>query len=57
MTKPATATRAQIKRAISAAIAAGLRVKGIAADGTVLIDDGSAPILECPTVKRKYADD
>ena len=42
MTKPAAATRAQIERAIRAAQAAGLRVTGIAPDGTVLLEEASA---------------
>ena len=38
MTKSATATKAQIKRAITAAQEAGLKVAGIAPDGTILLN-------------------
>ena len=37
-------TQAKVKRAISAARAAGLRVIGIRTDGTVLVQEGDAPI-------------
>ena len=43
MTKPALATQAQVKRNIKAALNAGLRVRGIAPDGTVLLADGGGP--------------
>jgi hypothetical protein len=43
MTKPASATQAQINRAIRAAVKAGLRVSGIAPNGTVLIDSSDSP--------------
>jgi hypothetical protein len=38
-------TQARLKRAISAARAAGLRVIGIRPDGTVLVQEGDAPIV------------
>lgn len=38
-------TQAKVKRAISAAQAAGLRVVGIKPDGTVLVEGGDAPIV------------
>lgn len=38
-------TQAKVKRAISAARAAGLRVIGIRPDGTVLVQEGDAPIV------------
>ena len=38
-------TQAKVKRAISAARAAGLRVIGIRPDGTVLVQDFDAPIV------------
>ena len=40
MTTPLPFTQASIRRRIAAARSAGLRVKGIANDGTVLVDDG-----------------
>jgi hypothetical protein len=39
MTRAIPFTKAQIKRAIEAAREAGLRVRGIAPDGTVLLDE------------------
>ena len=43
MTKPLGFTRAGICRAIAAAEAAGMRVVGIRADGTVIVDRGNTP--------------
>jgi len=43
MTKPLPYTQASIRRRIAAARAEGLRVVGIANDGTVLVDDGENP--------------
>lgn len=40
MTRPLPFTQASLQRAIAAARAAGLHIKGIAPDGTVLVDDG-----------------
>lgn len=40
MTKPLPFTQVGLKRAIAAVHACGLRVKGIAPDGTVLVEDG-----------------
>jgi len=59
VTKPATATEAQIKRAIRAAISCGLRVKGVAIDGTVLVDSEEEPTkIEKPEpFARKWLDD
>jgi hypothetical protein len=39
MTRAIPFTKAQIKRAIEAAREAGLRVKGIAPDGTLLLEE------------------
>jgi hypothetical protein len=39
MTRAIPFTKAQIKRAIEAAREAGLRVRGIAPDGTVLLEE------------------
>jgi hypothetical protein len=46
MRKPAPFTQAQVKRAITAAKKAGLRIIGIRPDGTVIIYDGEGPIEE-----------
>lgn len=54
MTKPVV-SRAQIQRAIQAALKAGLRVKAIAPDGTVVIDDGSTPEIQS-TPKGQWDD-
>jgi hypothetical protein len=56
MTKPATATKAQVKRNIQAALASGLRVRGIRPDGTVMTDD-TEDATTPPNVKSKWADD
>ncbi len=45
MSKPLPFTQAKVKRAIAAAKASGLRVTGIRPDGTVEVDDGTAPIV------------
>lgn len=37
-------TQAAVRRAIAAAEKAGKRVTGIRADGTVLVQDGDAPV-------------
>jgi hypothetical protein len=39
MTRPIPFTKAQIKRAIEAAREAGLHVRGIALDGTLLLEE------------------
>lgn len=39
-------TQASLERAISAARRAGLRVTGIRADGTLVVQDGDAPIAQ-----------
>jgi|HubBroStandDraft_5_1064220.scaffolds.fasta_scaffold762956_2 hypothetical protein len=44
MTKSASFTQAQVKRAIAAAKKAGLRIVGIRPDDTVIIYDGERPI-------------
>lgn len=44
MTARAPFTKASLERAIAAAKRAGLRVTGIRADGTVLVQDSDAPI-------------
>ena len=41
MTRP-TVTKAQLKRAIEAARESGLRVRGIAPDGTLLLEERDA---------------
>lgn len=56
MTKPATATQAQISRAIKAATKAGLRVKGISPDGTVLVDSGEESLKIAPEGKEDWTD-
>jgi hypothetical protein len=43
MTRAIPFTKAQIKRAIEAAREAGLRVRGIAPDGTVLLEERDLP--------------
>ena len=43
MTKPLPFTEASIRRRVRALRAEGLRVKGVANDGTVLVDDGEKP--------------
>ena len=43
MTRALPFTQAGLRRAIKAARKAGLRVKGIAPDGTVLVSDGDNP--------------
>lgn len=50
MTKPLPFTQAGLRRAIAAVKAAGLRVKGVAPDGTVLVDDGdkATPYIAAP---------
>ncbi len=48
MTRPAPFTKANLRRAIAAAQAAGLTVTGIAPDGTVLIGDNHAAIVPDP---------
>jgi hypothetical protein len=40
MTKSLPFTQASIRRRIAAVRSAGLRVKGVTNDGTVLVDDG-----------------
>jgi hypothetical protein len=40
MTKPLPFTQQSIRRRIAAVLASGLRVKGVANDGTVLVDHG-----------------
>lgn len=39
MTRPLPYTKASVRRAVAAAEYAGLRVKGIAPDGTVIVDN------------------
>jgi len=66
MTKPAAVTEATLRRAIRAAQRSGLRVTGIAPDGTVLVSNGEngAPD-ETPTLApahhaadaRRWGDD
>lgn len=59
MTKPLPFTQASIRRRIAAARAEGLRVTGIAPDGTVLVDDGEnlGPRVAAPaTAPSKWQD-
>lgn len=51
MTKPLPFTQAKVVRAIAAAKKAGLRVIGIKADGTVLVQEGDSPIV--PEAEQK----
>ena len=43
MTKRLPFTQQSIRRRIAAVLASGLRVKGVANDGTVLVDDVEKP--------------
>lgn len=43
MTRPLPFTEASIRRAVSAARKAGLRVVGIQPDGTLMVQDGENP--------------
>lgn len=43
MTTRAKATQADIRRAIRAALASGLRVLAVHPDGTVVVDNGAEP--------------
>lgn len=60
MTTRAPATQGQISRAIRALQKAGLRVKGVAPDGTVLVDSGDEDAIFPPpdaSDDAKYSDD
>ena len=46
MTARAPFTRASLERAITAARRSGLRVTGIRADGTLLVQDADLPVAE-----------
>lgn len=48
MSRPLPFTEASVRRAISAARKAGLRVMGIRADGTVIVQDGENPDVPLP---------
>ena len=51
MTRAVPFTQAKVRRAIAAAKGAGLRVVGIRPDGTVLVQEGDAPIV--PAEERR----
>lgn len=55
MTAPLPFTQASIRRRIAAAKSAGLRVKGIASDGTVLVDDGDKPASQVDTSEATHS--
>jgi hypothetical protein len=48
-------TQAGLRRAIEAAHKAGLRVRQIRPDGTLIVDDGREPIAEIDSVKEDEA--
>jgi hypothetical protein len=52
MTRALPFTQAGLRRAIEAAHKAGLRVRRIRPDGTLIVDDGSAPIAETDPVEE-----
>jgi len=52
MTRALPFTQAGLRRAIEAAHKAGLRVRRIRPDGTLIVDDGSAPIAETDSVEE-----
>jgi hypothetical protein len=52
MTRALSFTKAKLRRAIEAAREAGLRVTGIAPDGTLLLDDHSNPQAEEKSVEE-----
>jgi Mrp family chromosome partitioning ATPase len=65
MSRPLPSTEASVRRAVSAARKAGLRVVGIRADGMVMVQDGdncglplhySAPIAEASERSSKWED-
>ena len=49
MTRALPFTQASLRRAIAAAQKAGLRVRGIRPDGTIVVDDGDAVPFEVAT--------
>lgn len=59
MTKRAVVSQAQISRAIRALQKAGLRVKGVANDGTVLVDtaEDAANIARCLDAEAQEAEE
>lgn len=48
MTRALPYTKASIRRRVEAALDAGLRVKGIATDGTVIVDNDAIPASLAP---------
>jgi hypothetical protein len=56
MTARATATEAQIRRAIAAARKTGLRVTGIQPDGTILVMDAPALAPDSQPAQNGEAD-
>jgi hypothetical protein len=52
MTRALPFTQAGLFRQIKAAQKAGLRVKGIRPDGTIVVHDGSEPIAEIASVNQ-----
>jgi len=55
--KPLPFTQASIERRIRAVRAAGLRVKGVTNDGTVLVDDGEKPDRDLAPADDSALDD
>lgn len=49
-------TQHSLRRAIAAAQKAGLRVRGIKPDGTVLVDDGTDPVADHAPSHSKWED-
>ena len=52
MTERMSFTQARVIRAVAAARKAGLRVIGIRVDGTVLVQEGDAPIVPAGEQKQ-----
>lgn len=53
MTRPLPFTKAKLRRAIEAAREAGLHIKGIAPDGTLIVNDQSNPQDEEKIVEER----
>jgi len=53
MTRPLPFTKAKLRRAIEAAREAGLRVTGIAPDGTLIVNDHSNSQAEEKSVEER----
>ena len=52
MTRALPFTQASINRAVKAARKAGLRVTGISANGTVLVQEGDEPLVIPPGMEQ-----